>query len=283
MSGIMARAALGAVTPVPVSGLVCKGVLVMTRLHGHKVTDHLALGLLGVDKQALLVRVAHSCAWQLLVAGTFNGDAFLVSSKDFVSLPHTADPHAGNIMFCLAKSSDSDALGDVVPGLLDFGMTVRLAAERRRAYCRLVVALFEGDTAQAGAELSAIGYRSTQSGRAPERDAEFFEFLLRDANVSSCSAPCTPSLFAPLTLLLQPKAVSREQRDQFNALRVEQKRSDIAAGVREKGGRQISQVPEEFVFLTRVIGLLRGLAAELDCDCPILHILALNARIGMHS
>jgi hypothetical protein len=40
-------------------------------------------------------------------------------------------------------------------------------------------------------------------------------------------------------------------------------------------------VPEDFIFLTRVIGLLRGLTAELECSCPIMVILALHARLGL--
>jgi hypothetical protein len=64
-------------------------------------------------------------------------------------------------------------------------------------------------------------------------------------------------------------------------LRQQQKAEDIKAGTREKGGRVISQVPDDFLFLTRVVDLLRGLTAELDCTCPILYILAMNAKIGL--
>jgi hypothetical protein len=49
----------------------------------------------------------------------------------------------------------------------------------------MIVALAEGDLKTAAAELRAVGYSSNQSHRAPERDAEFFEHLFRDANVSS--------------------------------------------------------------------------------------------------
>eukprot|EP01034_Spumella_vulgaris_P023848 gene23848-30123_t len=263
MAGIMRDARLGSITPLPVCRMASRRVLVMTRLHGFKVTDKLVLDMHAVDKQALLVRIAHSCAWQLLVAGVFN-----------------ADPHPGNIMFCLSSPPPSAPRqrlesgregeheqqhaveGDIVPGLLDFGMTVRLKAERRKAYCRLVVALFEGDMAEASAALASVGYRSNQSERVPERDAEFFEFLLRDAN---------------------PKSMSLEERAEFNSKRDAQKAQDIADGTREKGGRRMAKVPDDFIFLTRVIGLLRGLTAELDVNCPILYILALNARIGMNS
>lgn len=60
---------------------------------------------------------------------------------------------------------------------------LRLAPERRRTYCRLIIALCDGDLKTAAAELKAVGYSSNQSERAPERDAEFFEHIFRDANV----------------------------------------------------------------------------------------------------
>lgn len=41
----------------------------------------------------------------------------------------------------------------------------------------------------ASKELKAVGYASNQSDRVPERDAEFFEFLFRDANVRLFSYP----------------------------------------------------------------------------------------------
>ena len=47
----------------------------------------------------------------------------------------------------------------------------------------------------AAAELRTVGYTSNQSERAPERDAEFFEHLFRDANVS-------PLLFVLMLVVL---------------------------------------------------------------------------------
>jgi hypothetical protein len=59
----------------------------------------------------------------------------------------------------------------------------RLSEERRKAYCRLIIALCDGDLKAASAELRAVGYSSNQSERVPERDAEFFVHMFRDANV----------------------------------------------------------------------------------------------------
>lgn len=111
MKDIMGRSGLGAATPYPVPGLVAQKVLVMTRLFGHKVcfsyrlkgiysmrcysrnitdvinvfhsnilqvTDQTALMLHNVDREALLCRLAHCSAYQLLVAGVFNGKKLLI-------------------------------------------------------------------------------------------------------------------------------------------------------------------------------------------------------------
>lgn len=73
MKDIMGKSGLGAATPFPVPGLASQRVLVMTRLFGYKVTDKSALILHNVDREALLCRLAHCSAYQLLVAGVFNG------------------------------------------------------------------------------------------------------------------------------------------------------------------------------------------------------------------
>lgn len=107
--------------------------------------------------------------------------------------------------------------------------------------------------------LRIVGYQTNQSDRAPERDGQFFEYFFRDAN---------------------SRANSQEETKSFIEQRKAQRADDKEKGVREKGGRSPTSFPEEFVFLERVIGLLRGLTAELDSHCPILHILALHARHG---
>ncbi len=59
----------------------------------------------------------------------------------------------------------------------------RLSSKRRKAYCRLIVSLFEADVPGAIQALRDVGYKNSQSDRAPERDVEFFEFLFRSAGV----------------------------------------------------------------------------------------------------
>lgn len=71
----------------------------------------------------------------------------------------------------------------------------RLPTDKRRAYCRLVLALYEGNTEAAGQALKSAGYVSNQTGRAPERDAEFFEYIFRDAKVQKSCATCEMNSF----------------------------------------------------------------------------------------
>eukprot|EP01038_Epipyxis_sp_PR26KG_P009431 gene9431-12707_t len=241
---VMSKSSTGAIVPIPIMQFVTKKVLVMVQLFGYKVTDKLALTLHNIDRSALVTRIAHCCAWQLLVAGVFN-----------------ADPHPGNLLFCLKRSNKiSIDNEDIVPGLLDFGMTVRIPDDRRKSYCRLVLALFEGDIEAASQALKEVGYVNNQTNRVPERDAEFFEYLFRDAN---------------------SKQSAQQEAKEFQNKRNQQKEEDVQKGVREKKGRSMEKIPEDFIFLTRVIGLLRGLTAELDCSCPIMYILALNASVGL--
>jgi hypothetical protein len=39
-------------------------------------------------------------------------------------------------------------------------------------------------------------------------------------------------------------------------------------------------VPESFIFVTRVLGLLRGLCATLEVELPLIEIMACHARLG---
>lgn len=67
---------LGVITPYPINGLVTKKLLVMTCLHGYKITDRLALSIYEINREALLIRIAHALSYQLLVSGTLNGKFF---------------------------------------------------------------------------------------------------------------------------------------------------------------------------------------------------------------
>lgn len=53
----------------------------MCQFYYVKVTDKPALILHNVNREALLTRLAHCSAYQLLVAGVFNGELFLCCIK----------------------------------------------------------------------------------------------------------------------------------------------------------------------------------------------------------
>ena len=99
----------------------------------------------GVDKSSFICRIAHSLAYQMLVAGFFCG---LDLSLSLLSRVHIfillADPHPGNIYCVEGKSNDfgsnpaskhrgfSSSVDSPTsfddswrPGFLDFGMTYR--------------------------------------------------------------------------------------------------------------------------------------------------------------
>lgn len=262
----MKTSQLGCVLPVAIPGLTFQNMFVMSCLHGFKITDKLALSCLEIDRVALLNRIAHAAAYQLLVAGVFN-----------------ADIHPGNLMFCLTNLCKPEAISAVnsidnktsnrgnvttlwdnnavAPGLLDFGMTYRMPVIRRRLYCKLLLGLAEGDLKSASDALLELGYKTTQTHRVPERDAEFFAYMFRDASSNRQS--------------------NKKETKEYQTRREEEKKRDEEQGVREKNGRNIDSLPEDFLYVTRVIGLIRGLSAELECECEILTILALHAKAGL--
>ena len=162
-----------------------------------------------------------------------------------------ADPHPGNCMVRLGE--------DAVPVLLDWGWTVRLAPDALRSYQDLVIALEELDTAAASAALRALGYENSQDARAPERSVQFFGYLFRDTG---------------------DREATRRSHEAFFERRKEQRRRDEADGVRESGGRKMKKVPEQFMTVVRVVGLLRGISTALEVQLPLIEIMARHARIG---
>jgi predicted unusual protein kinase regulating ubiquinone biosynthesis (AarF/ABC1/UbiB family) len=175
--------------------------------------------------------------------------AYMLLNRNFFN----ADPHPGNLMFRLTKE------GGVQPVLLDWGWVVKLAPEALRGWRGLSVALNEMDTASAASSLETLGYQNAQDHRAPERSVEFFAYLMR--GTGSVSA-------------------SKKSRDEFNNLRTQQKAADKEEGTFEKGGRKMKKIPDSFIFVTRVLGLLRGLCATLEVELPLLEILGCHARLA---
>ncbi len=117
-----------------------------------------------------------------------------------------------------------------------------------------------GNISDARNLLKEIGFETNQTYRAAERDIEFIEFIFRDA---------------------KPKQFARSEYLAYREIRKDQNENDILNNVREKTERYITACPDSLFFIIQVMGLLRGLSAQLGVSCPFLHIFSLNARIGL--
>lgn len=107
---------------------------------------------------------------------------------------------------------------------------------------------------RAAKALGALGYATTQTQRAPERDAEFFEYLLRDVVVSNHLPFARESSVLLLgACVLQSGAAGRAEAEHYAERRAAQRDEDIAKGVREAEGRQIVRLPQDFLYITRYV------------------------------
>ena len=122
----------GVVVPRPIEELSTARVLVMTRIEGARLAEHLERAAPD-ERDRVLGELVGELASQILVRGRVH-----------------ADPHPGNFMV-----TEAGALA-----LLDFGCTLELAPDERAAYARLVVAVGGGDAAAAGRELETLGFRA---------------------------------------------------------------------------------------------------------------------------
>ena len=57
--------------------------------------------------------------------------------------------------------------------------------------------------------------------------------------------------------------------------------ADKKNGVREKGGRKLEALPESFLFVIRVVGMVRGTSAHLGVHLNLIDIMATYARRGI--
>ena len=120
----------GVVVPRPIEALSTARVLVMTRITGARLADHLERASPD-ERDRVLGELVGELASQILVRGRVH-----------------ADPHPGNFMV-----TEAGALA-----LLDFGCTLELAPAERAAYARLVIAIGGGGAAAAARELAALGF-----------------------------------------------------------------------------------------------------------------------------
>jgi hypothetical protein len=126
------------------------------------------------------------------------------------------------------------------------------------AYARLVLALSQLDISGTSAALRALGYKNSQSDAYPERDVEFFRFLMRDTG---------------------SRTAQQEERKSFTTHRRRQRNVDRSGG--NSRGRFMASIPPSLIFLFRVLGLIRGLATTLEVKVPYLETLSLYARFAL--
>jgi ubiquinone biosynthesis protein len=122
-----------------------RGVLVMERIDGERLTDFLDAcerrGEAGArDRDRVLETLVRCFCEQVLVHGVFQ-----------------ADPHPGN--FLVAAGPDGPRLA-----LLDFGCIERYAPEVRRDYAALAVAILARDEARMIERFESLGFRSRDGG-----------------------------------------------------------------------------------------------------------------------
>ncbi len=129
-AALRAFAGGGVVVPRPIEALSTARVLVMTRITGARLADHLERASPD-ERDRVLGELVGELASQILVRGCVH-----------------ADPHPGNFMV-----TEAGALA-----LLDFGCTLELAPAERAASARLVIAIGGGAAAAAARELAALGF-----------------------------------------------------------------------------------------------------------------------------
>lgn len=131
----MRQAQLPVVLPRIIPGMHSDRVLVMEFINGIHVTTPTEMRDAGVDIDRFVSSVCEALAYQLYVAGRFNGDPhpgnFMLAQKHTLSLP---PPMVGQ-----PDPFDQYADNDWVPVLLDFGLVKELDDHTRRAFARYVM------------------------------------------------------------------------------------------------------------------------------------------------
>jgi hypothetical protein len=291
------------------------------RLQGFKITDKERLSLYAVDTTALMARVVQAYAQQLFCDGFFN-----------------ADPHAGNLFVSVQG-------GVCRPVLLDFGMTVTLDAKTRLGYCALVQAIGArpchsdptplasqrapwrraGQLNMSGVAeaIKGVGYQNSESSRHPDRDFDFFQFLLRDTGSRAAQRKEGKQFFEKrVSQRKADQAAHRAAKDAAKAAEAAgadaKEEAEQAMGRFTQGSvalslcttahplhakfanniifgtsipeatvrpdpRFMAEVPESLIFFFRVLGLIRGLCTTLDVALPYLPLMAGYARASLLS
>jgi len=103
-------------------------------------------------------------------------------------------------------------------------------------------------------------YKTNQDDRDAARSVHFMSFILRDTSAA---------------------AKAKEETKERMAEIKERMERDKASGKREKGGRVLQGLPDSFMFVVRVIGMIRGMCAHLGVELPLVDIMHTYARRGL--
>eukprot|EP00929_Paragymnodinium_shiwhaense_P043191 TRINITY_DN22245_c0_g1_i4.p1 TRINITY_DN22245_c0_g1~~TRINITY_DN22245_c0_g1_i4.p1 ORF type:complete len:1478 (-),score=330.24 TRINITY_DN22245_c0_g1_i4:587-5020(-) len=254
MRAALAAASVQATVPAPVDGLIGRRCFAMEFLEGFKITDECRLAQEGVDTKTLLAKLAHSYAAQLMELGMMN-----------------ADPHPGNVFVSVTRGSKT-AEGTAELVLLDFGMTVDIAEKTRLGYCQLLMALQEMSICGVQDALSSIGYETSQSSSNPERDMQFWAFMMRDTGSQDSQRADGKEFFK------KRQEQMKQDREAAEAKAGAVTKKEKKAVQKEMKGRYIKSFPDELMWILRVLGMFRGLCTQLSVELPYLEIFGLHAR-----
>ncbi|KAA8491783.1 putative serine/threonine-protein kinase abkB [Porphyridium purpureum] len=212
-------------------------VLVMTFIDGVRILDTDALSAHGVDMDWLLTQCARAFGCQVFIDGCFSGD-----------------PHPGNLMVRLLEEK-----GQCRPVLLDFGLTKILDDSARLGFAKMIVAADENDVGTLIDSFDELGLILSSSFHDLYAESvRMTRFFFRDS---------------------KPKEEARtELKSEMKDRKQRMKKMSEKIKIKLQGDSSLRRNPLEafpgsFVFFSRMLYLLRGLATHLGVRVSYLHTL----------
>ncbi|KAK1444600.1 ABC1 family domain containing protein [Babesia gibsoni] len=219
-------------------------VITMEYFKLYKMTDVAFIKENNIDADGIVYDIHDFAMYQIFSVGSFHGD-----------------PHPGNLQL-----TKSDVDGKFYPVLLDWGMTHTLTSNQRMAFCRLTESLYMGDTIGCVTGFQNAGFHFTDA--AVFRYERFLESLLNifssDFNkVMDVCAEGSGTETGPVNKTLA-KDKWQYQGTQF---------------VKDF----ITNAPNFFPLLLKMITEYRNYAITLRIDVPLLQIIYKNTMFALHN
>ncbi len=219
----------GVTAPRVLHAFSAKRVLTTEFIDGVKVSDHVALDAMGVDRKELARLIVQAYCQQIFVSGTYH-----------------ADPHPGNLMVRWAQDGvNGQRRLELV--FIDFGAVSELSPRMREGVRNFVVSALKRDTQGVVASMRTMGFIARGAdARVSERVIEYFyEQLSHEIRVEG---------FNLKDIRFDPTRGLENLADL--------RRMDISL-------RDLTQsfvVPKEWLMMERTLLLLTGLVTELAPD-----------------